>query len=112
MGEVGVGKIVIVEGLVYCIVNNDVLDVIVESIVYFLDLGGLLVGIKYCGDFEKCLKVILKELLKDEYVILFIDEIYIIIGVGVVLGGVMDVFNLFKFKLFSGELCCIGLIIY
>ena len=76
VGEAGVGKTAIAEGLAYRIVNGDVPDVIAESTVYSLDLGGLLAGTKYRGDFEKRLKAILKELSKDEHAILFIDEIH------------------------------------
>ena len=83
-------------------------DVIAESTVYSLDLGGLLAGTKYRGDFEKRLKAILKELSKDEHAILFIDEIHTIIGAGAASGGVMDASNLLKPKLSSGELRCIG----
>ena len=108
VGEAGVGKTAIAEGLAYRIVNNDVPDVIAESTVYSLDLGGLLAGTKYRGDFEKRLKAILKELSKDEHAILFIDEIHTIIGAGAASGGVMDASNLLKPKLSSGELRCIG----
>lgn len=108
VGEAGVGKTAIAEGLAYRIVNDDVPDVIAESTVYSLDLGGLLAGTKYRGDFEKRLKAILKELSKDEHAILFIDEIHTIIGAGAASGGVMDASNLLKPKLSSGELRCIG----
>ena len=108
VGEAGVGKTAIAEGLAYRIVNEDVPDVIAESTVYSLDLGGLLAGTKYRGDFEKRLKAILKELSKDEHAILFIDEIHTIIGAGAASGGVMDASNLLKPKLSSGELRCIG----
>ncbi|WP_346992725.1 ATP-dependent Clp protease ATP-binding subunit ClpA [Alteromonas gracilis] len=108
VGEAGVGKTAIAEGLAYRIVNEDVPDVISESTVYSLDLGGLLAGTKYRGDFEKRLKAILKELGKDKNAILFIDEIHTIIGAGAASGGVMDASNLLKPKLSSGELRCIG----
>ncbi len=108
VGEAGVGKTAIAEGLAYRIVNNDVPDVIAESTVYSLDLGGLLAGTKYRGDFEKRLKAILKELSRDKHAILFIDEIHTIIGAGAASGGVMDASNLLKPKLSSGELRCIG----
>lgn len=108
VGEAGVGKTAIAEGLAYRIVNNDVPEVIAESTVYSLDLGGLLAGTKYRGDFEKRLKAILKELGKDKDAILFIDEIHTIIGAGAASGGVMDASNLLKPKLSSGELRCIG----
>ncbi|MEG3768087.1 ATP-dependent Clp protease ATP-binding subunit ClpA [Alteromonas sp. 14N.309.X.WAT.G.H12] len=108
VGEAGVGKTAIAEGLAYRIVNEDVPEVIANSTVYSLDLGGLLAGTKYRGDFEKRLKAILKELSKDEDAILFIDEIHTIIGAGAASGGVMDASNLLKPKLSSGELRCIG----
>lgn len=108
VGEAGVGKTAIAEGLAYRIVNSQVPDVISESTVYSLDLGGLLAGTKYRGDFEKRLKAILKELSQDEHAILFIDEIHTIIGAGAASGGVMDASNLLKPKLSSGELRCIG----
>ncbi|WP_414827691.1 ATP-dependent Clp protease ATP-binding subunit ClpA [Alteromonas sp. H39] len=108
VGEAGVGKTAIAEGLAYRIVNEDVPEVIADSTVYSLDLGGLLAGTKYRGDFEKRLKAILKELGKDKDAILFIDEIHTIIGAGAASGGVMDASNLLKPKLSSGELRCIG----
>lgn len=108
VGEAGVGKTAIAEGLAYRIVNEDVPEVIASSTVYSLDLGGLLAGTKYRGDFEKRLKAILRELTKDPDAILFIDEIHTIIGAGAASGGVMDASNLLKPKLSSGELRCIG----
>ncbi len=108
VGEAGVGKTAIAEGLAFRIVNDDVPDVISESTIYSLDLGGLLAGTKYRGDFEKRLKGILKELSRDKNAILFIDEIHTIIGAGAASGGVMDASNLLKPKLSSGELRCIG----
>lgn len=108
VGEAGVGKTAIAEGLAYRIVQEDVPEVIAKSTVYSLDLGGLLAGTKYRGDFEKRLKAILKELSADEHAILFIDEIHTIIGAGAASGGVMDASNLLKPKLSSGELRCIG----
>lgn len=108
VGEAGVGKTAIAEGLAYRIENDDVPDVIAECTVHSLDLGGLLAGTKYRGDFEKRLKGILKELTKDPDAILFIDEIHTIIGAGAASGGVMDASNLLKPKLSSGELRCIG----
>ena len=108
VGEAGVGKTAIAEGLAYRIVNEEVPEVISNSTVYSLDLGGLLAGTKYRGDFEKRLKAILKELSNDEDAILFIDEIHTIIGAGAASGGVMDASNLLKPKLSSGELRCIG----
>lgn len=108
VGEAGVGKTAIAEGLAFRIVNEDVPDVISESTIYSLDLGALLAGTKYRGDFEKRLKGILKELSKDLNAILFIDEIHTIIGAGAASGGVMDASNLLKPKLSSGELRCMG----
>ncbi|MBR9792308.1 MAG: ATP-dependent Clp protease ATP-binding subunit ClpA [Gammaproteobacteria bacterium] len=108
VGEAGVGKTAIAEGLAYRIVENQVPEVIEECTVYSLDLGGLLAGTKYRGDFEKRLKGILKELSRDQNAILFIDEIHTIIGAGAASGGVMDASNLLKPKLSSGELRCIG----
>jgi ATP-dependent Clp protease ATP-binding subunit ClpA len=108
VGEAGVGKTAIAEGLAYRIVEGDTPDVIASATVYSLDLGGLLAGTKYRGDFEKRLKAILKELEKDPDAILFIDEIHTIIGAGAASGGVMDASNLLKPKLSSGELRCIG----
>jgi ATP-dependent Clp protease ATP-binding subunit ClpA len=108
VGEAGVGKTAIAEGLAFRIVNEDVPEVIAESTIYSLDLGGLLAGTKYRGDFEKRLKGILKELSKDKSAILFIDEIHTIIGAGAASGGVMDASNLLKPKLSSGELRCMG----
>ncbi len=108
VGEAGVGKTAIAEGLAYRIENNDVPDVLASSTVYSLDLGGLLAGTKYRGDFEKRLKAILKELEKDPDAILFIDEIHTIIGAGAASGGVMDASNLLKPKLSSGQLRCVG----
>lgn len=84
----------------------------VDCMIYFFDIGFLLVGIKYCGDFEKCFKVLFKQLEQDINSILFIDEIYIIIGVGAVFGGQVDAVNLIKLLFFSGKICVIGLIIY
>lgn len=108
VGEAGVGKTAIAEGLAYRIVHDDVPDVIASCTVYSLDLGGLLAGTKYRGDFEKRLKGILKELSDDPDAILFIDEIHTIIGAGAASGGVMDASNLLKPKLSSGELRCVG----
>lgn len=102
---------VIVEGLVQWIVNGEVLDGLKDKCVLFLDMGVLIVGVKFCGEFEECLKVVLNELVKQEgQVILFIDEIYIMVGVGKV-EGFMDVGNMFKLVLVWGELYCVGVII-
>ncbi|QHJ10091.1 ATP-dependent Clp protease ATP-binding subunit ClpA [Paraglaciecola mesophila] len=108
VGEAGVGKTAIAEGLAFRIIHNDVPDVIANAVIYSLDMGTLLAGTKYRGDFEKRLKGILKELAKDPDAILFIDEIHTIIGAGAASGGVMDASNLLKPKLSSGELRCMG----
>lgn len=108
VGEAGVGKTAIAEGLAYRIVSKEVPDVIAEATVYSLDMGALLAGTKYRGDFEKRLKGILKELAECPDAILFIDEIHTIIGAGAASGGVMDASNLLKPKLSSGELRCMG----
>jgi len=108
VGEAGVGKTAIAEGLAKQIVDENVPDIIAESVVYSLDLGALLAGTKYRGDFEKRFKALLAELKKRENSILFIDEIHTIIGAGSASGGVMDASNLLKPLLSSGELRCIG----
>jgi ATP-dependent Clp protease ATP-binding subunit ClpA len=108
VGEAGVGKTAIAEGLAYRIVSKEVPEVIAGATVYSLDMGALLAGTKYRGDFEKRLKGILKELAACEDAILFIDEIHTIIGAGAASGGVMDASNLLKPKLSSGELRCMG----
>ncbi|MCK7629461.1 ATP-dependent Clp protease ATP-binding subunit ClpA [Shewanella sp. JNE10-2] len=108
VGEAGVGKTAIAEGLAYRIVNKQVPDVMLEATVYSLDLGSLLAGTKYRGDFEKRFKNLLKELAADKHAILFIDEIHTIIGAGAASGGVMDASNLLKPLLSSGNLRCMG----
>ncbi|MHC9038180.1 AAA family ATPase, partial [Cobetia marina] len=108
VGEAGVGKTAIAEGLAKRIVEEDVPEVIKEAVVYSLDLGALLAGTKYRGDFEKRLKALLAELRKEPNSILFIDEIHTVIGAGAASGGVMDASNLLKPLLSSGELRCIG----
>lgn len=108
VGESGVGKTAIAEGLAKKIVDGDVPEVLSESTVYSLDLGSLLAGTKYRGDFEKRFKGLLAELRKREHAVLFIDEIHTIIGAGAASGGVMDASNLLKPLLTSGELRCIG----
>ncbi len=108
VGESGVGKTAIAEGLAKLIVDGEVPDVIKDSIVYSLDLGALLAGTKYRGDFEKRLKNLLSELTKKKNQILFIDEIHTIIGAGAASGGVMDASNLLKPLLASGDLRCMG----
>lgn len=108
VGESGVGKTAIAEGLAKRIVDGEVPDVISRSVVYSLDLGALLAGTKYRGDFEKRFKGLLKELDKQDYAVLFIDEIHTIIGAGAASGGVMDASNLLKPLLTSGRIRCIG----
>jgi ATP-dependent Clp protease ATP-binding subunit ClpA len=108
VGESGVGKTAIAEGLAKLIVDGEVPDVLKDSVVYSLDLGSLLAGTKYRGDFEKRLKSLLAELKQRDGAILFIDEIHTIIGAGAASGGVMDASNLLKPMLASGSLRCIG----
>ena len=108
VGEAGVGKTAIAEGLAHRIVTDDVPDVIQNAVIYSLDMGGLLAGTKYRGDFEKRFKQLLKELAEQPDAILFIDEIHTIIGAGAASGGVLDASNLLKPLLSSGELKCIG----
>ena len=108
VGEAGVGKTAIAEGLAYRIVEAQVPEVIADATVYALDLGALLAGTKYRGDFEKRLKSLLSEIEKHRHAILFIDEIHTIIGAGAASGGVMDASNLLKPLLSSGKLKCIG----
>ncbi len=108
VGEAGVGKTAIAEGLAKKIVEGDVPEVLERCTIYSLDLGGLVAGTKYRGDFEKRLKAVLAELREKPEAILFIDEIHTIIGAGAASGGVMDASNLLKPMLASGELRCIG----
>lgn len=108
VGESGVGKTAIAEGLARLIVDGDAPDVIKDSTVYSMDLGALLAGTKYRGDFEKRLKALLNELKNEPGAVLFIDEIHTIIGAGAASGGVMDASNLLKPLLATGELRCIG----
>ena len=96
VGESGVGKTAIAEGLAKLITENKVPDLIKDSVIYSLDMGALLAGTKYRGDFEERLKSVLKELEEDESAVLFIDEIHTIIGAGATSGGVMDASNLLK----------------
>ncbi|MCR9279094.1 MAG: ATP-dependent Clp protease ATP-binding subunit ClpA [Pseudomonadaceae bacterium] len=108
VGESGVGKTAIAEGLAKRIVDGDVPEVVADACVYSLDMGALLAGTKYRGDFEKRFKVVLAELKQQEGAILFIDEIHTIIGAGAASGGVMDASNLLKPLLTSGDLRCMG----
>ncbi|HOW77227.1 MAG TPA: ATP-dependent Clp protease ATP-binding subunit ClpA [Candidatus Competibacteraceae bacterium] len=108
VGEAGVGKTAIAEGLAKMIVDDEVPDVLRKATIYALDLGALVAGTKYRGDFEKRLKAVLAQLRKERQAILFIDEIHTIIGAGAASGGVMDASNLIKPMLASGEMKCIG----
>lgn len=108
VGEAGVGKTAVAEGLAKRIVDGEVPEAINNCVVYSLDLGALLAGTKYRGDFEKRLKAVLKQLSQQNGAVLFIDEIHTIIGAGAASGGVMDASNLIKPLLANGELKCIG----
>jgi len=108
VGEAGVGKTAIAEGLAKLIIEDKVPEIISDSVVYALDLGALLAGTKYRGDFEKRLKALLNEIKQQPRAILFIDEIHTIIGAGAASGGSMDASNLLKPLLSSGEIRCIG----
>lgn len=112
VGEAGVGKTAIAEGLAKMIMEKKVPNILIGSVVYALDLGALLAGTKYRGDFEKRLKAVLRNLKEQPKSILFIDEIHTIIGAGAASGGVMDASNLIKPLLASGELTCIGATTY
>ena len=108
VGEAGVGKTAIAEGLAWRIVQGDAPEVLKDATVYSLDMGALLAGTKYRGDFEQRLKGVLKQLRADRHAILFIDEIHTLIGAGSASGGTLDASNLLKPALSSGELKCIG----
>ncbi len=108
VGEAGVGKTAIAEGLAKKIVDGQVPEILDDAVIYALDLGSLVAGTKYRGDFEKRLKAVLAELKRKPHAILFIDEIHTIIGAGAASGGVMDASNLIKPVLASGDLRCIG----
>ena len=112
VGEAGVGKTAIAEGLARRIVEGEVPEVLAESTVYSLDMGALLAGTKYRGDFEQRLKAVLKQLTDDPHAILFIDEIHTLIGAGAASGGTLDASNLLKPALSSGQLRCIGATTY
>ncbi len=107
-GESGVGKTALAEGLAKRIVDGEVPEVLRDATIYALDMGSLLAGTKYRGDFEKRLKGVLADLAKDKGSILFIDEIHTVIGAGAASGGVLDASNLIKPVLANGELRCIG----
>ncbi|PUE61171.1 ATP-dependent Clp protease ATP-binding subunit ClpA [Limnohabitans sp. Rim8] len=108
VGEAGVGKTAIAEGLAWRITQGDVPEILSEAIVYSLDMGALLAGTKYRGDFEQRLKGVIKNLQAKPNAILFIDEIHTLIGAGAASGGTLDASNLLKPALSSGQLKCIG----
>jgi ATP-dependent Clp protease ATP-binding subunit ClpA len=108
VGEAGVGKTAIAEGLAWRITRGEVPDILADAQVYSLDMGALLAGTKYRGDFEQRLKTVLKELKERPHAILFIDEIHTLIGAGAASGGTLDASNLLKPALSSGTLKCIG----
>ncbi|MGF1876262.1 ATP-dependent Clp protease ATP-binding subunit ClpA [Photobacterium frigidiphilum] len=108
VGEAGVGKTAIAEGLAWRIVEGQVPDIIQDCVIYSLDIGSLLAGTKYRGDFEKRFKGILKQLEKEDHAVLFIDEIHTIIGAGAASGGQVDAANLIKPLLSNGKLRCMG----
>ncbi|MEW9900306.1 ATP-dependent Clp protease ATP-binding subunit ClpA [Chitinivorax sp. PXF-14] len=112
VGEAGVGKTAIAEGLAKRIVEEDVPDVLARSTVYSLDMGALLAGTKYRGDFEQRLKAVIKQLTADPHAILFIDEIHTLVGAGAASGGTLDASNLLKPALSNGSLRCIGATTY
>ncbi|WP_198264109.1 ATP-dependent Clp protease ATP-binding subunit ClpA [sulfur-oxidizing endosymbiont of Gigantopelta aegis] len=108
VGEAGVGKTALAEGLAKKIIDNEVPEVLEGNVIFSLDLGALLAGTKYRGDFEKRLKAVLNQLKKEPKSILFIDEIHTIIGAGAASGGAMDASNLIKPALSTSDLRCIG----
>ncbi len=108
VGEAGVGKTAIAEGLANLIVNKNVPEFLADATIYSLDMGALLAGTKYRGDFEKRFKALLKELEADKNAVLFIDEIHTIIGAGAASGGMMDASNLLKPLLSAGKIRCLG----
>ncbi len=112
VGEAGVGKTAIAEGLARRIVENDIPDVLANAVVYSLDMGALLAGTKYRGDFEQRLKAVMKQLEEKPDAILFIDEIHTLIGAGSASGGTLDASNLLKPALSNGSLRCIGATTY
>ena len=112
VGEAGVGKTAIAEGLAKRIVDGQVPDILAKAQVYSLDMGSLLAGTKYRGDFEQRLKAVLKQLMENPNAVLFIDEIHTLIGAGAASGGTLDASNLLKPALSSGQLKCIGATTY
>ena len=112
VGEAGVGKTAIAEGLAWRITQGDVPEVLADAVVYSLDMGALLAGTKYRGDFEQRLKTVLKQLKAAQNAVLFIDEIHTLIGAGSASGGTLDASNLLKPALSTGQLKCIGATTY
>jgi len=112
VGEAGVGKTAIAEGLAWRIVKNEVPEILEKANVYSLDMGALLAGTKYRGDFEQRLKAVLKQLKSNQQAVLFIDEIHTLIGAGSASGGTLDASNLLKPALSTGQLKCIGATTY
>jgi ATP-dependent Clp protease ATP-binding subunit ClpA len=112
VGEAGVGKTAIAEGLAWRIVKNEVPEILEKANVYSLDMGALLAGTKYRGDFEQRLKAVLKQLKANQHAVLFIDEIHTLIGAGSASGGTLDASNLLKPALSTGQLKCIGATTY
>jgi len=112
VGEAGVGKTAIAEGLAYRVVEGEVPEILAKAQVYALDMGALLAGTKYRGDFEQRLKAVLKQLTDNPNAILFIDEIHTLIGAGAASGGTLDASNLLKPALSTGQLKCIGATTY
>jgi ATP-dependent Clp protease ATP-binding subunit ClpA len=112
VGEAGVGKTAIAEGLARRIVECDIPEILAKANVYCLDMGSLLAGTKYRGDFEQRLKGVLKQLSENPQAILFIDEIHTLIGAGSASGGTLDASNLLKPALSTGQLKCIGATTY
>jgi ATP-dependent Clp protease ATP-binding subunit ClpA len=112
VGEAGVGKTAIAEGLAFRVTQNDVPEILANAVVYALDMGALLAGTKYRGDFEQRLKAVLKQLKANPNAVLFIDEIHTLIGAGSASGGTLDASNLLKPALSSGQMKCIGATTY
>ncbi len=112
VGEAGVGKTAIAEGLARRIVEGEVPDILADATVYALDMGALLAGTKYRGDFEQRLKAVIKQLTEERNAILFIDEIHTLVGAGAASGGTLDASNLLKPALSNGTLKCIGATTY
>jgi len=112
VGEAGVGKTAIAEGLAWRVVQGSVPEILSKCVVYALDMGALLAGTKYRGDFEQRLKAVLKQLNENPNAVLFIDEIHTLIGAGAASGGTLDASNLLKPALSSGQLKCIGATTY